>query len=149
MCFFWGGGHNSQDMCSANLNQVFSMDGLSNAHQSVGNGQHLVCAALALLPTLASVELFPEASPSMVPSDYHNVEINPQANGRCLFSCIYLHFASDSEKAEWSKVDRNAQGFPSDADRLREEDWGVMSWGLLGSKIVGGFASRLKATNLV
>lgn len=112
----------TQELCQALKIPVFSMDGLSNAHQSVGNGQHLVCAALALLPTLASVELFPEASPSMVPSDYHNVEINPQANGRCLFSCIYLHFASDSEKAEWSKVDRNAQGFPSDADRLREED---------------------------
>lgn len=106
----------TQELCQALKIPVFSMDGLSNAHQSVGNGQHLVCAALALLPTLASVELFPEASPSMVPSDYHNVEINPQANGRCLFSCIYLHFASDSEKAEWSKVDRNAQGFPSDAD---------------------------------
>ena len=101
------------------------MSQLTNPHQAVGNGQHLPCAALALLAALTSIELFPEPSPcaELIPSSYHNVEINVPSDGRCYYSCIYLHFATFSEKSKWANTLRNKAGFAVDISRQKEEDW--------------------------
>lgn len=106
------------------LPKVFDMAELTNAHLAVGNGQHLPCAALALLATLLSVELFPEPTPheELVASSHHNVEVNVAANGRCLWACLYLHFADESEKKTWANIGRNQAGFALETSRQKEED---------------------------
>lgn len=93
---------------------------LSNPHLAVGNGQHLVNAALAVLAALCCIEFFPELD--LKPCLQHNIEINPQADGRCFWSCIYIHHASLQEKREWAYAERNNQGFPLAKERQKMED---------------------------
>lgn len=130
-------------MCNVASGQVFSLDKLKSPHQALGNGQHLVCAAVALASALASIALHPPAEiPRVVPppeilsaptpqtqtkpclklpEDHYELLVSP--DGRCFFSCLYLHLgATDAERAAWSKVLRSPTGFPLASERLKEED---------------------------
>lgn len=44
------------------------------------------------------------------------------ADGRCFWSCIFLHMSSEHKRCEWSQVVRNKTGFPIDSHRLQKED---------------------------
>ena len=123
--------------------KVFDLDGLSSPHKAVGNGQHLVCAAVSLAAALGCIVLFPESSvpkmlgelgaeagkenppsqnPSPVAKDSWKL-IPVAADGRCFFSCLYLHTqCSEKRKDKFFKVIRNASGFPIQTDQLQEED---------------------------
>lgn len=46
--------------------------------------------------------------------------INPPADGRCWWSCLYLHLGSTATRMQWFEQARSQQGFP-DATRLAEE----------------------------
>ena len=80
-------------------------------------------ASLALLSALISIEFFAEPSPldCIMPTPASDVEINPSADGRCFFSCLYLHSASTDEKQLWANAERNAQGFPIASSRQKTE----------------------------
>ena len=54
--------------------------------------------------------------------------INPMADGRCFWSCIYLALAGKDTKEEWQRVSRNEQGFPSTADRIKKEQSAVFDF---------------------
>lgn len=101
----------------------FSLSELTNPHAAVGNGQHLVLAAVSLIAALVSIELFPEPALSgELGVGCTKVEINPPADGRCFFSCIYLHNATDEIKQSWADAKRNPQGFALESWRQRKED---------------------------
>lgn len=123
--------------------KVFDLSGLSSPHKAVGNGQHLVCAAISLAAALGSIALFPESSvPKMLEKhDDEGESANPQsqdpssvakdswklipvaADGRCFFSCLYIHTrCSEKRREKLFKVIRNACGFPIQTDQLQEED---------------------------
>ncbi len=131
--------------------QVFDLSLLTNPHMAVGNGQHLVCASLALLAALVSIELFAEPSPlaCIMPTADNDVEINPSADGRCFFSCLYLHSASTDEKKIWANTERNAQGFPIESSRQKTEARfeQILVVGDLG--VVVFIASRVSAVYIV
>ena len=53
--------------------------------------------------------------------------INPMADGRCFWSCLYLLFANPKSKHEWLWYPRNEQGFPA-GDRQKKEQALVLNF---------------------
>lgn len=113
--------------------KVFDLSGLSSPHKAVGNGQHLVCAAVSLAAALGCIVLYPESSvPKMLGKLSHVANdswklIPVAADGRCFFSCLYIHTnCSEKRKEKLFKVIRNASGFPIQTDQLQEEEWLVL-----------------------
>ena len=110
------------------MTEVFNMEKLSNAgmHFAVGDGQSLPCASIALLASLVSIELFPPEQ--VMPSLAHNVEVNVPADGRCFWSCMYLHHCDQEQIKTWSAVPRNASGFALCVERQKTEELFVQNF---------------------
>ena len=49
------------------------------------------------------------------------VIINPMADGRCFWSCLFLHQQDSAVRSDWRLQARNEQGFPEDAARKTHE----------------------------
>lgn len=111
----------SPDICL--LPKVFDPDHLTNPHLAAGNGQHLPCAAMVTLAALTSIHLFTEESPDDGLPPQRDLEINVPADGRCFFTCLFLHHSSELERVAWFKTERNASGFAKDVLRQKQEDW--------------------------
>ena len=110
---------------------MFNTELLTSPHMAVGNGQHLVVAALTSLAALCCISSHPiaqsmQAMPS-TPAGRKIIEV--PADGRCFFSCVYLQLeASEAEREEWYSTQRNATGFALDSKSLEREDYVVYMW---------------------
>ena len=49
-----------------------------------------------------------------------DIVINPMADGRCFWSCLFLHSSSALIKRDWADQKRSEQGFP-EPDRATAE----------------------------
>ena len=60
-----------------------------------------------------------EEAPALI-DESSVVCINPMADGRCFWTCLYLKTAPETEKGEWLAESRTLQGFPGN-DRQKFE----------------------------
>lgn len=100
---------------------------LTRPHMAVGNGQHLVCAAMALASFLGSVQLWGDMkeTPQPVPGPVQLTRIPTQPDGRCFFTCMFLAMNCTSKhQKQWMNVQRNNVGFPLEPARMEVEDKG-------------------------
>lgn len=102
--------------------KVFDASLLTRPHTVVGNGQHLVCAALVLVAALASIELADDSVHSLPKLIQAGTHVPVAADGRCLFASLYLHRATDKVKQAWLTEQRNHTGFALSSKRLELED---------------------------
>ena len=50
------------------------------------------------------------------------VIINPMADGRCFWSCLYLWSSGGDIRNEWLHQERSSQGFPEESRRVVEKE---------------------------
>lgn len=100
--------------------EAFKLDGLSNAHRAVGNGQHMPVAGMVLASALSSVHISTGAELPRTISECHKL-LPVSADGRCFWTCLALHRATLQEKQEWLGVLRSPQGFALDSKRHQYE----------------------------
>jgi hypothetical protein len=131
--------------------EVVDFSELTNPHRAVGNGQHLVCSALALAAMLGSVQFHHEKAdliPKQVAATW-KIEIPVPADGRCFYHCLFLHFHGAWHKKEWLQTVRNQVGLPIGTKRaeLEDTDCTLESWNMFKNCIYNSYLYELYIYN--
>ena len=102
--------------------QVFSLQGLTNPHKAVGNGQHLANAAVVMVAALCSVHFYSTDKRMTLQANPQERTLIPVApDGRCFWASCYLHFQPKWVKEDWLDVPRTPNGFAKSKVRLEYE----------------------------